>query len=361
MKAPLRNLLALCLATLAGCGGGLDAQPAESAAAATTVGAGASAPVHPSGIANAQFLRRLQSARVTVAHRGVRRVEQHWRIGDEAQELSYREQVASDGAGRFAIEALEQLTPGSNQAAESAADGSAADGAAVDGAFVLLHQARAGFTWRYRDFAVRDVEAFLLNYDLLPLGSLAVVLGRPCDEYFVQRSVGHAVRYSIAVDRETGLVLRTRHETAAGELLGLVEYESLELAPDLSAVAWHTPVTLEEALERDPNAAAQQLGFRPRLPRTDGGVFRLLEAQLIIAPDPQGGEQRWAKHTLTDGVEVLFFLHGGNDPAAREDVVRVAPPVGPWNTAEGSLRGEQFTCLGRVSVDELLDVIASTL
>lgn len=351
MKAPLRNLLALCLASLAGCGGGLDAQPAASAAAATTVGGGASAPAHPSGVANAQFLRRLQSARVTVAHRGVRRVEQHWRIGDEAQELSYREQVASDGAGRFAIEALEQLTPGADQASESAADG----------AFMLLHQARAGFTWRYRDFAVRDVDAFLMNYDLVPLGSLAVVLGRPCDEYFVQRSVGHAVRYSIAVDRETGLVLRTRHETAAGDLLGLVEYESLELAPDLSAVAWHTPVTHEEPLERDPNAAAQQLGFRPRLPRTDGGVFRLLEAQLITAPDPQGGEQRWAKHTLTDGVEVLFFLHGGSAPAAREDVVRVAPPVGPWNTAEGSLRGEQFTCLGRVSVDELLDVIASTL
>lgn len=347
MKAPLRNLLALCLATLAGCGGGLDAQPESSAVVVQTVGGGASAPANPSALANAQFLRRLQSARLTVAHRGVRRVEQHWKIGDQTQELSYREQVASDGAGRFAIEALEQLSPGSDPG--------------VAGAFVLLHQARAGFTWRYRDFAVRDVEAFLLNYDLLPLGSLTVVLGRACDEYMVQRSVGHAVRYSIAVDRETGLVLRARHETAAGELLGLVEYESLELAPDLSAVAWHAPVTLEEPLARDPDAAARQLGFRPRLPRNDGGVFRLLEAQAITAPAPDGGEQRWAKHTLTDGVEVLFFLHGGNDPAAREDVVRVAPPVGPWNTAEGSLRGELFTCLGRVSVDDLLDVIASTL
>lgn len=349
MKASLRTLLALCLATLAGCGGGLDAQPAGSAAevGSKAVDGGASAPVHPTGAANAQFLRRLQSARVTVAHRGVRRVEQHWKIGDQAQELSYREQVASDGAGRFAIEALEQLSAGS-------------DSAAAD-TFLLLHQARAGFTWRYRDFAVRDVEAFLLNYDLIPLGSLTVVLGRACDEYFVQRSVGHAVRYSIAVDRETGLVLRARHETAAGELLGLVEYESLELAPDLSAVVWHTPVTLEEPLEREPSAAAQQLGFRPRLPRNDGGVFRLMEAQAITAPAPDGGEQSWAKHTLTDGVEVLFFLHGGSDPSAREDVVRVAPPVGPWNTAEGSLRGEKFTCIGRVSVDELLDVIASTL
>lgn len=346
MKAPLRSLIALSLATLAGCGGGLDAQPAGVDIASAPEG-GASAPAHPGGIANAQFLRRLQSARLTVAHRGVRRVEQRWKIGDEAQELTYREQVASDGAGRFAIEALEQLTPDVDPAAASA--------------FVLLHQARAGFTWRYRDFAVRDVEAFLLNYDLLPLGSLTVVLGRACDEYLVQRSVGHAVRYSIAVDRETGLVLRARHETAAGELLGLVEYESLELAPDLTAVAWHTPLTVEEPLARDPQVAARQLGFRPRLPRTDGGVFRLLEAQQITAPHPEGGEQRWAKHTLTDGVEVLFFLHGGNDPSAREDVVRVAPPVGPWNTAEGSLRGEQFTCIGRVSVDELLDVIASTL
>jgi len=350
LKAQLRNLFALSLAILAGCGGGLDAQPGASAVnvgASANTSSAAGATIDPSSVANAQFVRRLQGARLTVAHRGVRRVEQRWKIGAEAHELSYREQVASDGAGRFAIEALEQLTPGADPSAF--------------GVFTLLHQARAGFTWRYRDFAVRDVDAFLRNYDLLPLGSLAVVLGRNCDEYVVQRSVGHAVRYSIAVDRETGLVLRTLHQTAAGELLGLVEYESLELAPDLSTVAWHTPVTQEEPLQQDPNAAARQLGFRPRLPRTDGGVFRLIEAQAITAPGPQGGEQRWAKHTLTDGVEVLFFLHGGSDPAAREDVVRVAPPVGPWNTAEGSLRGEQFTCLGRVSVDDLLDVLASTL
>jgi hypothetical protein len=74
------------------------------------------------------------------------------------------------------------------------------------------------------------------------------------------------------------------------------------------------------------------------------------------------GEVAWVKSTLTDGIEVVFVLHGGNDPSlVSEDVMRVAPSVGPWNHVEGTLNGERFMALGRASADELLDLIASTL
>lgn len=347
MKRCLSTVLALGLAWFAGCGGAVDGGPAATPRAVLN------APLGP-GEADATLsvlpvLRKMNRAPSVVAHRGVRRVEQFWTVEDQPRELRYRENVASDGAGRFAVEAFEQLAPDSTPHEEQV--------------FVILQKAREGFVRRYRDFAVRDVEGFVRNYSFVDTGALVTVAGRQCNEYLVQRTVDDSVRYWVAVDTQTALVLRTRHESAAGVLLGLVEFESLDLTPDLGQVAWHQPLTDEQPLSADPAAARAQLGFEPRLPRTDGGRFQLESATAVSAPDPRGsGTLMWAKHTLTDGVEVVFFLHGGPDPApTRDDWVRVAPPVGPWSSAEGSLHGERFVSMGRVPVEELLDLLEDVL
>lgn len=343
-KVATLALALLCSAQLAGCGGSVD-DAAPTATRAVLAAGGQAQPVQNPF----QLLRRMSLASSTVAHSGVRRVEQRWRVDTIGKELIYREQVHSDGAGQFAIEAIELTAPPPSHNEEAI--------------FLALQQARAGFVRRYRDFAVRDVDAFQRNYELFDTGVQVTVAGRLCQEYLVQRVVDHAVRYWIAVDLEHALVLRCRHETAAGELLGLVEFESIDLAPNFSQVVWHQPVTDEAPLARDPAQARMQLGYEPRLPSTDGAHLRLLSASVVTAPDPNGGApQKWAKHVLTDGVEVVFLLHGGPDPApGRDDVVRVAPSVGPWNSAEGSLHGELFTTLGRVSVDELLDLLEAAL
>jgi hypothetical protein len=344
VKFALPFALTLGLAFAAGCGGGTDADSgADSSSATRALPITQAAPT----VNWLQLLRRMNSAPLNVAHRGTRRVEQHWTVDGQPKQLVYREDVASDGAGRFAVQALGVVAPSMSLNEEAL--------------FVALQGARAGFVQRYRDFAVRDVDAFVRNYSFVSTGALVTVAGRSCNEYLVQRTVGHSVRYWIAVDRETALVLRTRHESAAGDLLGVVEFESLELSPNLATVAWHQPVTDEQPLASDPGLATSQLGFEPRLPTDDGGQFVLQSATVVTAPDPNGGAPRvWAKHVLTDGAEVVFLLHGGVDTAAGpEDVVVVAPSVGPWNTAEGSLRGEVFTAMGRVSVDTLLDLLST--
>ncbi len=346
MLRPLSFLAALGLALVAGCSGAVDAEPEAAPRAILNAPPGGSANVSRNLL---PLLRRMSLAPATVAHSGVRRVEQYWTVDDQPRELRYREQVASDGAGRFAIDATELIAPVASP--QQAA------------LFLVLQKAREGFVQRYRDFAVRDVDGFVRNYSIIDTGALVTVAGRPCNEYIVQRIVGESVRYQIAVDTQTALVLRTRQESSSGALLSLVEFESLDLAPNHSNVVWHQPLTDERKLPTDPALARAQLGFQPRLPRTDGGLFLLQSATSVEAPDPRGtGTLMWAKHTLTDGVEVVFFLHGGPDTApGRDDIVRVAPSVGPWNTAEGSLHGELYTAMGRVEVEELLDLLEAAL
>lgn len=344
MNSVLRTTLALGLAWIAGCGGGVDAQPEVAARSVLT--AAPSAGLQPNLL---QALRRIARAPSLVPFRGVRRVEQHWSVDDQPRDLIYRESVDSDATGRFAVEPTEVLAPTMSSVQASL--------------FLVLQTARAGFVQRYRDFAVRDLDSFALNYSIASSGALVTVAGRPCQEYLVQRVVDNAVRYWIAVDRETSLVLRTRFETATGDLLSLVEFETLDLAPDFTNVVWRQPITDEQPLSADPTQARVQLGFEPRLPKSDGSRFALERATAVRAANPSGGPpQMWAKHVLTDGVEVVFFLHGGADPfAGRDDVARVAPSVGPWNTVEGSLHGERFMAMGRTSVDDLLDLLESVL
>jgi hypothetical protein len=279
----------------------------------------------------------------------VRRVEQYWKIDKFRQTTVYREQVSADGTGQYTIEPLELVEPVVTPSELAV--------------WLALQQSREGFLFRYRDLAVRDVPTFARNYSLLRLGTSAIVAGRDCEELVVQRRTNAKSLYTLAVDRETGLVLRCREETVEGALLGLMEFESIDFAPAfVPAPPWHNASNDEVALPAGP-AGTQLLGFEPLLPDTDGDKFVLLETTKLTSLHPSGsGTITWAKAVLTDGLEVVVFLHAGADPnPPADDVMRVSPSVGPWSHVEGTLHGERVMAIGRVSAPDLLDLMESAL
>lgn len=344
MKTFLRHSsLAIGLAlALVGCG---PSSQSEASSADTNTSVSVLLANHPA----AATLRKMQTAALATRYSGVRRVEQSWRIDQQRSHLAYRESAAADGTGRFAVEPIALIAPAM-----------APSELAI---WMMLQSARQGFLFRYRDVVIRDLRAFVRNYSITLVSASEQVAGRDCEEWSVQRRRDPLTIYTLAVDRETGLVLRSRQEDMAGQLLSLVEFESIDFAPTFTpAPAWHVSANDEAALPPG-RAGAQLLGFEPRVPVTDGESFKLLESTRVTSLDPSGsGTIVWAKSVLTDGLEVVIFLHGGADPNARgNDVIRVSPPVGPWNHVEGSLRDQRVMAIGRVSSGDLLDLMETVL
>jgi hypothetical protein len=324
--------------------------------AATSDGAGGDVGGYqsPPTALTSTLLRRSVEAPWTTAFQGTRRVEAYWTIGAQSHVEIYRERVSADGGGRFAVEPIDLLTPGA-----TAHDASL---------FQLLHAARAGFSYRYRDFCIRRIGPFRRNYTAQDVGSLAVVAGRNCVVLDVERKHEATLRYRIALDLETGLVLRCREEALDGTLIGLMEFESIDFAPDLSSVVWHVPANDEQELRDDPALQQNQLGFSLQTPRSVSGAFELIERRLVT--DSSGpAPRRLAKFVYTDGVELVFFLHGEGtappalpDTAGVEDYVEVLDPsakLGPWTVARGWMRGLPFLCMAKLSASDLLDLAAS--
>jgi len=135
----------------------------------------------------------------------------------------------------------------------------------------------------------------------------------------------------------------------------------VDFAPDLSQVIWHQPKNAEQLLARsDPQA--QILGFQPILPRTLPPGYQMVEQAIVR--DELGNP--WLKTTYGDGVERLFFVHGGPlvpGPLAskwpKPDRVEVLDAA-PWASAQGNLSGQKVIALGKVSPDELLIVLDSS-
>lgn len=329
-------LLGLALATAA-----CDSRAQESGGAPLTL----QSPAVLRSDTTQSLMRRICKSPWDVAFQGVRRIEQHWQVDTTSYSLVYREQVSADGNGRFAVDPLELIEPQVSLMEQTI--------------FAQLQKAREGFLYRYRDFHIHDEVRFARYYSAVASGTTTTVAGRDCQELAIQRRTDARIVYELAVDSETGLVLRCRQVLPDGTLIGSMEFESVSYALDPFQIEWHQSANEEEDLARGARAQ-QQLGFAPMLPSGDGGSFTLLESTKLSSPAPAGGTQTWAKYTLTDGVEVVFFLDGGPDPASVDgDVMRLSPSVGPWNHVEGSLHGERLMGMGRVSSDELLDLLDS--
>lgn len=285
--------------------------------------------------------------RSSVAHSGTRRIE--FTPAPE-ERLSFRESVATDGAGHFSIQPL-------GPAGSSVSDWNV---------FELTQRAREGFLFRYRDFSVRDAELFRRNWSLTPLGETTVA-GRRCERYRAERTSDPRVAYELSTDAETGLVLDSREFDADGRQVASMVYETFQLAPDLGAIAWHA--SANDELPFEPQAGQGTPVLEPRLLPPG---FDALEVSTVL----DGQDRRWIKRTYSDGIEPLFFLQGLStsvlpkahtmkagsldstpDPSSAVVVLH----LGVVTVIQGELDGFDLIVVGKASEAELLDLIESAL
>jgi hypothetical protein len=271
-------------------------------------------------------------------HRGVRRVEIY--AGGASPALAFRESIVVAGDGRFGLEPIEALTP-------------------VSADWEYVERVWARFSFRYRDFAVRDMGAFLRNWRLVDLGQTEVVAGRTGARYVAEREVGEPVRYELVVDPDLGLMLKSSKYDAAGTLLRRMEYESLELEVDLESAVWTESAIDETAL--DPGAdLREQVGAALRVPLRIPQGFELREASTARFDD-----REWLRLVYDDGVEPVFFLStwSANEeesaPSAADRLLSAR--LGPVTVVQ-TLRGaEVLMGVGAIGESDLADLVESAL
>lgn len=341
MQPSIRILLAACAAAplFAACSGGSGA----------AAGSGVDAIAAQS--TSRPLLSLMIAAEDSLRFQGERRVESHWKVGDQRYDLAYSERVSADGQGRFAIEPLDLTQPDLTTSQEDL--------------FLVLSASREAFYWRYRDFRVHDLTRFLHNYVVIDSGQAVQVLGRTCAELKIRRRQDAEIIYHVTVDLQTGLVLRSKEESRDGALIGLCEYQSLNFAPDLTGVAWHQPAVDVTDLA-DPQHPVE-VGLGAHAPHLIGDSFVLISAKKITSSDG-GVSTDFAQYTYTDGLEVVFMLYGGNVPVPAgaqqrrpDDLVQIAPSVGPWQLVVATIHGQRLIGMGRLSHGDLLDMVASAL
>ncbi len=347
MKFALTSLLVVA-AALAGCD---HAQVSASTPVASEEAQpnNMGAPVH--GLSQT-LIGRIANSRQYTLFQGARRVEVNFDDGVVQRHLLMHERVSSDGHGDYAIETLDVLEPPMNDSQRTV--------------FLALQSIRQGMYWRYRDFAIHDISLFMQNYRIVDTGMPIVVAGRACKLFDVERVDQSGSVYTLGIDIPTGLVLSSREETHQGSLISDMTYESIDLAPDLSGVVWHQSMNNELALPMT-GSVSGFVGFEARAPRTLPTGYQLQERSSLL--HPQDGS-KWVKETYGDGVESLFFLHGGpivngngiksGVPEIQADLVEVTAAP-PWTVARGNLSFERVIALGKISEHDLLDMLQSAM
>ena len=328
------------------------------------------------------FLESIGDATSKVAYSGTRHVRMSYVVGGATKVLEYDETVSSDGHGQFAI------VPGRFDSPQMSADQAAF--------FAILQERRDGFFYRYRDFRIRDWNAFLQNWTAQDRGLRETVAGRECAVLeFRKRRVGSrgtgdagsGARYRAWIDPETALVLRAQEFDASGAQVSLVEFRDFTLAPDLSNVALHGDRSDPKRFDPDADTTAI-LGFPLLRPKILPDGYRVERAEIIraagasasgaSAPGPAQGAQgtgaaadRWARIEYGDGVDELFFLQSVASEAAQASTspeerdlgsryVRILH-VGPWTILQGRFDGTQAIVMGKVDEDALLRMLKSAV
>lgn len=294
-------------------------------------------------------------ARTTVAHSGLRRFDFAPAPGSQT---SYIERITTDGRGHYAIEPVSLLE----------SSGSSWE------VFELVHRTREGFFFRYRDFQVRDPLLFARNWKTTRLGESALVAGRRCERYRIERTVGDPASYELSVD-ETGLVLASSQFDSAGETIASMAYESFQLDANQQAVVWHEPSNSEEALDlrSDIEAQIRAESLRPRLlPPGYGPLEASTFRNGTFGGDALGSdEERWLKLVYSDGIEPMFFMQRLSEPSSLADLpvaasdeassAVVAYQVGCAAVIQGRVEGHELVVIGKASKAQLLDLIESSL
>jgi hypothetical protein len=89
----------------------------------------------------------------------------------------------------------------------------------------------------------------------------------------------------------------------------------------------------------------------------------------------EGPLRHWACYEYTDGVEKLFFLHGGAAPKMLVGAEAWTPQmfqqnspyrmyvthVGPWTAVQGVWQGQYVVAVGKQPQQEMLELVESAL
>jgi len=285
----------------------------------------------------ASFLERVEQAPFDTAFRGQRRVE--LRYG--AVPVEYREEVASDGQGQFSLLISEVLS--------SMPDPEL---------FTELQNKRQVFTYRFRDWRIRDYDLFLQNYEVTLLSTDAEVAGVPCVELDVRRAVAEPrCVYTVDVDPSTGLVLSWEERDPAGQRLARVEFETFELnadVSDLELVSRTFSGTTSYPLDGDLQSV---FGFQPLIPTVlpDEGARIEPEVDRMLV-----GSDVYARVTVTDGLEVAVLMSRKPSPKNKVPSRILYSELGTWAAFEGECYGYPILAAGKFAPEGLKLMIEST-
>ncbi len=286
------------------------------------------------------------------AYRGTRLVELYY---DAQAPLVYREDVGSDGLGKFSVETT-NVVVSSN---------------ANVNLFMLLQTQRQIHIYRHRDFRIRDLGLFLANYDYSVDANTSTVAGVACAHVQIQPKVSATVRYEVDIDPSTGLVLRwEEYSLATGNLEARVAFEVYTPDGDVTDMVLQDRLFQTSTYVADSAAFTQALGFEPLLPILRPGIGYQLQAQ---GERLEINGENWAKLFLTDGMGVCILMHhdtlsggpgipGGGTSGTTEKKGEVAMlKIGSWSALRGTLKGHDIIMAGRVSELDLATVLDSAL
>jgi hypothetical protein len=301
-------------------------------------------------------LHQIQNAPSLVAHQGIRRVEFHGAHLGVPQDLVLLESCTTDGKGGFELRLLQ------------ASGEPHVDFASME----LFHARNQAFFFRYRDFLIRDLDLLLQNYQVRTLPHVAQVAGRDCVQMELERLVGgQPTRWSVASDFATGLVLRCRETDAQGVLRYSMEYQTVDFAPELEGADLQL-VGDDELVAADLASLQHAVGFEPYQPQLLPPGYQLRTLRSLREADGS----TWANFVYGDGIDSLFFLHGGPGSAVlqvgggtlqQEQSMHSSPysmlvyETGAWTVVQGSWQGQRVLAVGKATSDELLALIESAL
>ncbi len=321
-------LLALALCAAA-CGGGSVSAPPSGTIASVT------AP---------PFLSLVPDAPERVEHTGRRRITYDFEVGGFLQRLQYEEDVAADGQGHYAILPVAVTEPPMTQPQREI--------------FLEIQRARQSFFFKYRDPRIRNLSLFLENHSVELLPATTPIAGVDCAEILV-RAQGSAKALSrLAIDPQTGLVLRSIEFDELDRPVTTIEFLSLAYAPPSPATQYFT-----EPYPGTPLATASlAAGIHPVTPQVLPAGFRELSADTFTFQQSQ-----YIRRVYGNGIENLFLLQkrslGPNGQPlpleiSGQGTVRVAQ-VGPWRMAELIQGPRSIFLLGKITESEVLQILQS--
>lgn len=305
-----------------------------------------------------QLVAKAQQAPTSTAHLGKREVHVYLSgAGAGAHHCATLEQIATDGHGGFALQPLSVL----------------GDVPMDPAVFLTQHADNAAFYHRFRDFMVRDLDLFLENYVVVGMPVATTVAGRNCISFVCERAPSHVATnggaFTVELDVETAFVLAYEERDKHGNVVASMRYDVVSFTPDLSGITFTTlPPEQTLNLTGDP---AQQLGFAPLAPKMIPDGYELDHARVLS----EGPQKHWACFEYTDGVEKLFFLHGGAAPSSQigpggwtRTAFQTSSPyrmyvtnVGVWTIAQGVWDQQYVIAVGKLSQSELLPFVESAL